>query len=42
MQRERLERQWTQSAAALLLELPKGQRIYAAAIFDRCSIFVMC
>ena len=42
MQRERLESQWTQSAAALLLELPKGLRIYTAAIFDRYSIFVTC
>lgn len=40
MQRERLERQWTQSAAAVLLELPKGQRIYSAALFDRCSMLM--
>lgn len=37
MQKERLERQWTQGAAALLLELPKSQRIYATAIFDRSA-----
>lgn len=37
MQRERLESQWAQSAAALLLELPKGQRLYTAAMFDRSA-----
>ena len=35
LQRERLEAQWAQSVAALLLELPKGQRAYTAATFDR-------
>ena len=35
MQRERLEAQWAQSVAALLLELPKVQRAYTAATFDR-------
>ncbi|KAL3135934.1 hypothetical protein ABBQ32_006979 [Trebouxia sp. C0010 RCD-2024] len=33
--RERLESQWAQSAATLLLELPKSQRLYTAAMFDR-------
>jgi len=37
MQRERLEAQWAQSVAALLLELPKSQRAYTAATFDRCT-----
>lgn len=36
LQGSRLEAQWAQSAAALLLELPKGQRGYQAVIFDRC------
>ena len=34
-QKEKLEGQWAQSSAALLLELPKSQRAYAAQIFDR-------
>ena len=35
VQRDRLEKQWSQSAAALLLELPKGQHAYTVATFDR-------
>ena len=37
-QGKRLEAQWAQSAAALLMELPKAQRGYQAAMFDRCDI----
>ena len=38
LQGKRLEAQWAQSAAALLMELPKAQRGYQAAMFDRCDI----
>lgn len=41
MQRERLESQWAQSAATLLLELPKSQRLYTAAMFDRLACVYM-
>ena len=37
LQGAKLEAQWAQSAAALLLELPRGQRGYQAAMFDRSA-----